>query len=56
MENNPLPSDTHSMSLLFKPISKIRKLHLDSFDAISGQVQLFQRQQIRKRFFWNFFN
>ena len=30
MENNPLPRDTHSMSLLFKPISKIRKLHLDS--------------------------
>jgi Leucine-rich repeat (LRR) protein len=25
MENNPLPRDTHSMSLLFKPISKIRK-------------------------------
>ena len=30
MANNPLPSDTNSMSLLFKPISKIRKLHLDS--------------------------
>jgi hypothetical protein len=41
MENNFLPSDTHSISLLFKPISKIRKLHLDSCKLYQLPVGLF---------------
>ena len=41
MENNPLPRDTHSMSLLFKPISKIRKLHLDSCKLYQLPVGVF---------------
>ena len=41
MENNFLPSDTHSINLLFKPISKIRKLHLDLCKLYQLPVGLF---------------